>query len=78
MPLEVALRPFGIIKFANGKQQQEEKYFTNMELIILHNIAQELEGKEQERYFLILQQYCEHLEKEVTLPVIFGMYGFII
>ena len=29
MPLKIALRPFGEIKFVNGRKQQEEKYFTS-------------------------------------------------
>ena len=77
MPLKVALRPFGIIQYSNGRTQLEEKYFTNMEITIMYNVAQELKGKEKEQYFLILQQYFEKLEQKVGLPSILGMYGLV-
>ena len=77
MSIEIALQPLGSISFANGRKQQLEKYFTNQEIRILYNIAQELEGGEKEKYFFILQKYMEYLEQEVTISPILGVYGLV-
>ena len=74
MPLHHVLKS---IEDSKGVNKNQEQYFTNMELTILHNIAQELEKEEKEQYFFILQKYLENLEQQMTLPAIFGMYGFI-
>ena len=70
IPLQNVLKA----KSSNGKREQ---YFTNMELTILYNIAQELEEEQKEQYFLILQEYLEALEEKMTIPCIIGMYGLI-
>ena len=74
IPLKNILKSIEDSKNFNGKLEQ---YFTNMELTILYNIAQELEEEQKEQYFLILQEYLENLEEKMTLPCIIGMYGLI-
>ncbi len=79
VPLKFALRPFGEIKFRNGRTQQEEKYFTKTEITILYNIEKRLDDteKEQQRYFSILKEYFERLEKERTIVSMLGTYGLV-
>ncbi len=74
MPLDYVLKS---IEDRKGTNKNREQYFTNMELTILYNIAQELEEEQKEQYFLILQEYLEALEEKMTIPCIIGMYGLI-
>ena len=77
VPIEISMTEIKDRKLPNGRFWAGEKYLTNTEVTILHNIARVYGSDIENEYWEVLKEYFEWLENKCTLPPILGMYGFV-
>ena len=77
VPLNAAMEEIRDVRLSNGRIRKGEKYLTNTEVTILHNIAVKQKGENCNQYWKVLHEYFDVLERKCTIPPILGMYGFV-
>jgi len=77
IPLKAAMKEIKDVQLQNGYVRRGEKYLTNTEVTILLHLAIAYGKNAPNKYYDILLEYYEWIEKRHTISEQLGMYGFV-